>query len=80
MNPIVVSRPLQWLARVDRSVEILLPLAVIFGGLSSFLNLNPLPFAILLGHFLLVMCELRLFHKVMFRVFNGTKNTFVLLQ
>lgn len=69
MHPVVVCSSLERLSRVDGPVEILLPLAVEFSCLACLLNLDPFTLPILVRHLLLVMRELRLFEKVLFREF-----------
>lgn len=78
MDPIVVRGPLEWFPGVDGAIHLFLLLAVKVRSFPSLLNLQAFSLTILLRHLLFVMCYFRLFHEIMFCVFNGTKNTLVM--
>lgn len=80
MNPVVIGRALEWLSRVDRPVEVFLSLAIKLGSLPRLLDLQSLTLAILVGHLLLMVCELGLLNEVLFGIFNWTQDAFVLLD
>lgn len=79
MDPIVVRGPLEWFPGVDGAIHLFLLLAVKVRSFPSLLNLEAFSLTILLRHLLFVMCYFRLFHEIMFCIFNGTKNTLIML-
>lgn len=79
MNPIVVRGPFQWFPGVDGAIHLFLLLAVKVRSFPSLLNLQAFSLTILLRDLLFVMCYFWLFNEIMFCVFNGTKNTLIML-
>ena len=80
MNPVIISRSLQRLTRYNRSVKLLLSLLVGVCGLASLLNLQPLPFSILVRQLLFVMGEFWLLDHFLLCMFNWAQNTLVILS
>jgi hypothetical protein len=78
--PVVVRCPLQGLARVDRAVHLLLLLAVIVSRFLGILAFHALAFALLLRLLFVGVGDLRRLDKVVWRILDGAKDTFVMLH
>lgn len=80
MHPVIVSGTLEWLAGVDWAIHLFLLLAVVFSSFAGLLNFYLFSLAVFLRHLLLMVREFRQLDEIMFSLFNGAQNTFVLLH
>jgi hypothetical protein len=80
VNPVVVGRPLQRFARVDRAIHLFLLLAVVVGRSLGIFTLHPLSLTLLLGLLFVRIRDLGLLDKVVCGVFDRAEDTLVVLH
>jgi hypothetical protein len=78
VDPVVIGRTLQRFSGTDRFVKLLLFLPEVIGDLQGVFSLDSITLALLFS--LLLMGDLRGFHKILLRMLDWTEHAFVLLK